>query len=101
MTVTEPYGVVAAITPWNFPARMAGWKLGPALAAGNAVFDSAPFFFPSPPSARPSSRYSAVRPGIVNVVLGDGQTTGTALTGHPGVAKVSFTLRRAQEARRS
>ena len=37
MTVTEPYGVVAAITPWNFPLSMAGWKLGPALAAGNAV----------------------------------------------------------------
>ncbi|MFN3527161.1 MAG: aldehyde dehydrogenase family protein, partial [Paracoccus sp. (in: a-proteobacteria)] len=37
MTVTEPYGVVGAITPWNFPISMAGWKLGPALAAGNAV----------------------------------------------------------------
>ena len=37
MIVTEPYGVVGAITPWNFPISMAAWKLGPALAAGNAV----------------------------------------------------------------
>ncbi len=37
MTLSEPYGVVGAITPWNFPVSMAGWKLGPALAAGNAV----------------------------------------------------------------
>ena len=37
MIMSEPYGVVGAITPWNFPLSMAGWKLGPALAAGNAV----------------------------------------------------------------
>ena len=37
MIMSEPYGVVGAITPWNFPISMAGWKLGPALAAGNAV----------------------------------------------------------------
>lgn len=37
MIMSEPYGVVGVITPWNFPISMAGWKLGPALAAGNAV----------------------------------------------------------------
>jgi aldehyde dehydrogenase (NAD+) len=37
MIMTEPDGVVGAITPWNFPVSMAGWKLGPALAGGNAV----------------------------------------------------------------
>jgi aldehyde dehydrogenase (NAD+) len=92
MIMTEPYGVVGAITPWNFPLSMAGWKLGPALAAGNAVVlkpsEMTPF----------STLYLAelavragVPAGLVNIVLGDGQTTGNALTGHPGIAKVSFT----------
>ena len=92
MIMTEPFGVVGAITPWNFPLSMAGWKLGPALAAGNAVVlkpsEMTPF----------STLYLAelavrggVPAGLVNVVLGDGQTTGNALTGHPDIAKVSFT----------
>jgi aldehyde dehydrogenase (NAD+) len=92
MTVTEPYGVVAAITPWNFPLSMAGWKLGPALAAGNAVVlkpsELTPF---SSLRAAELAVHAGIPAGIVNVVLGDGPTTGTALTGHPGVAKVSFT----------
>ncbi|MEK1927117.1 MAG: aldehyde dehydrogenase family protein [Rhizobium giardinii] len=92
MIMTEPFGVVGAITPWNFPLSMAGWKLGPALAAGNAVVlkpsEMTPF----------STLYLAelavragVPAGLVNIVLGDGQTTGNALTGHPDIAKVSFT----------
>jgi len=92
MIMTEPYGVVGAITPWNFPLSMAGWKLGPALAAGNAVVlkpsEMTPF----------STLYLAelavragVPAGLVNIVLGDGLTTGNALTGHPDIAKVSFT----------
>ena len=52
MVMTEPYGVVGAITPWNFPLSMAGWKLGPALAAGNAVVlkpsEMTPFSVPIP-----------------------------------------------------
>ncbi len=92
MIMTEPFGVVGAITPWNFPLSMAGWKLGPALAAGNAVVlkpsEMTPF----------STLYLAelavragVPAGLVNIVLGDGQTTGNAITGHPDIAKVSFT----------
>lgn len=92
MVATEPYGVVGAITPWNFPLNMAVWKLAPALAAGNAVVlkpsEMTPF----------STLYLAelavragIPAGLVNIVLGDGPTTGTALTGHPGIAKVSFT----------
>jgi len=92
MIVTEPYGVVGAITPWNFPLNMAGWKLGPALAAGNAVVmkpsEMTPF----------STLYLAelavragIPAGLFNVVLGDGPVTGTAITGHPDIAKVSFT----------
>ncbi|GHC73211.1 aldehyde dehydrogenase family protein [Limoniibacter endophyticus] len=92
MTLTEPYGVVGAITPWNFPISMAGWKLGPALAAGNAVVlkpsEMTPF----------STLYMAelaikagIPAGMINIVLGDGPTTGNAITGHPDISKVSFT----------
>jgi aldehyde dehydrogenase (NAD+) len=92
MTLTEPYGVVGAITAWNVPLSLAGWKLGPALAAGNAVVlkpsEMTPF----------STLYMAelaveagIPPGLINVVLGDGPTTGNAMTGHPDISKVSFT----------
>lgn len=92
MTVSEPYGVVGAITPWNFPISMAGWKLGPALAAGNAVVlkpsEMTPF---STLCMAELSVRAGIPAGLVNVVLGDGPTTGTALTGHPGIGKISFT----------
>ncbi|MUO78556.1 aldehyde dehydrogenase family protein [Agrobacterium vitis] len=92
MIMSEPYGVIGAITPWNFPVSMAGWKLGPALAAGNAVVlkpsEMTPF----------SSIYLAqlavqagIPAGLINIVLGDGAVTGNAITGHPDIAKVSFT----------
>ncbi|TIS14408.1 MAG: aldehyde dehydrogenase [Mesorhizobium sp.] len=92
MIMSEPYGVVAAITPWNFPISMAGWKLGPALAAGNAVVlkpsEMTPF---STVYLAQLAVRAGLPAGLVNVVLGDGPTTGTALTGHPEIAKVSFT----------
>ncbi|MGQ3485880.1 aldehyde dehydrogenase family protein [Roseovarius pacificus] len=88
----EPYGVIGAITPWNVPISMAGWKLGPALAAGNAVVLKPSEMTPY------STLYMAelavragIPDGILNIVLGDGQTTGVAITGHPGIDKVSFT----------
>ncbi len=92
MILSEPYGVVGAITPWNVPLSMAGWKLGPALAAGNAVV-----LKPSELTPFSTLRLAelAVRAGIpaglVNIVLGDGPTTGAGLIGHPDIAKVSFT----------
>ncbi|MBZ9668471.1 aldehyde dehydrogenase family protein [Mesorhizobium sp. ESP7-2] len=92
MIMSEPYGVVGAITPWNFPLSMAGWKLGPALAAGNAVVlkpsEMTPF---STVYIAQLAVRAGLPAGLVNVVLGDGPTTGTALTGHPDIAKVSFT----------
>jgi aldehyde dehydrogenase (NAD+) len=92
MTISEPYGVVGAITPWNFPLSMAGWKLGPALAAGNAVVikpsEMTPF---STVYMAQLAVRAGIPAGLINVVLGDGPTTGTALTGHPDIAKVSFT----------
>lgn len=92
MVVDEPYGVVGAITPWNFPISMAGWKLAPALAAGNAVVlkpsEMTPFsaLYMAELSVR-----AGIPAGLVNVVLGDGPVTGNAITGHPGIGKVSFT----------
>jgi aldehyde dehydrogenase (NAD+) len=92
MIMSEPYGVVGAITPWNFPISMAGWKLGPALAAGNAVVLKPSEMTPFSAVYMAQLAVKAGLPvGLVNVVLGDGPTTGTALTGHAEIAKVSFT----------
>lgn len=92
MILSEPYGVVGAIAPWNFPISMAGWKLGPALAAGNAVVikpsEMTPF---STLYMVELAERAGLPAGLVNVVLGDGPQTGNAITGHPDIAKVSFT----------
>jgi aldehyde dehydrogenase (NAD+) len=92
MIMTEPYGVVGAIAPWNVPIATAGWKLGPALAAGNAVVlkpsEMTPF---STVCLAELAVRAGVPAGLINIVLGDGPTTGAAITGHPDVSKVSFT----------
>jgi aldehyde dehydrogenase (NAD+) len=92
MTLSEPYGVVGAITAWNVPLSLAAWKLAPALAAGNAVVlkpsEMTPFstLFIAELALR-----AGIPAGLVNIVLGDGPTTGAAITGHPDIGKVSFT----------
>ncbi|WP_026621045.1 aldehyde dehydrogenase (NAD+) (plasmid) [Ensifer sp. WSM1721] len=92
MIMTEPYGVVGAITPWNFPLSMAAWKLGPALAAGNAVVLKPSEMTPFSTIYLAELAVRAGLPaGLINIVLGDGPVTGTAITGHPDIAKVSFT----------
>jgi len=89
---SEPYGVVGAITPWNFPISMAGQKLAPALAAGNAVVlkpsEMTPF---SALRMAELAVKAGIPEGLINIVQGNGATTGNALTGHPEVAKLSFT----------
>ncbi len=88
----QPYGVVGAITPWNFPISMAGWKLGPALAAGNAVVLKPSEMTPYSTLYMAELSVRAGMPaGLINVVLGDGPVTGAAITGHPGIDKLSFT----------
>ncbi|WP_367319114.1 aldehyde dehydrogenase [Streptomyces sp. HUAS ZL42] len=87
-----PLGVVAAITPFNFPLILAGSKLAPALAAGNTVVHK-------PADETPlSALYMAgllqkagVPDGVVNVVTGAGPVAGEALLRHPGVDKIAFT----------
>ncbi len=90
--IHEPIGVVAAIIPWNFPLKMAIWKLGPALAAGNTVV-----LKPSEDTPCTAMELAAILneiglpPGVVNIVPGFGNDAGEALVKHPLVDKVSFT----------
>ncbi len=92
LIVSEPYGVVGAITPWNFPLSMASWKVGPALAAGNAIVlkpsELTPF---STVRLAELAVEAGIPAGIFNVVQGNGVVTGDALSRHPGIAKLSFT----------
>lgn len=88
----EPFGVVAAITPWNFPIGMAIWKCAPALAAGNAVVLKPSEFTPfSALRLAELAVQAGVPAGILNVVQGSGSVTGKALVEHQGVARVTFT----------
>jgi aldehyde dehydrogenase (NAD+) len=91
-TVREPIGVVAAITPWNTPLGLLGWKLLPALAAGNTVVVKPSEVTPASTLAFAELVVEAgVPPGVVNVVTGYGDPTGAALVGHPDVDKIAFT----------
>lgn len=92
MTVHEPCGVVAAITPWNSPMTMEAQKVAPALAAGNAVILKPSEITPS--TALELGRIAleaGLPPGLLNVLPGTGMITGAALVDHPGVKMVSFT----------
>jgi len=91
-TTREAVGVVAAITPWNSPLVMVAMKLAPALAAGCTVV-----LKPAEETSLTALRLgellieAGLPPGVVNIVTGDGETVGTALTHHPDVDKVAFT----------
>ena len=92
-TITrEPVGVVGAVIPWNYPAQMAAWKLGPALATGNTVV------------IKPASNTSlsllriaelgaqaGIPDGVLNVVTGPGGVVGEAIGRHPDVDCLAFT----------
>ncbi len=92
VTIKQGIGVVAAITPWNFPSAMIGRKLGPALAAGCTMVLK-------PASATPYSALAlaalaeeaGVPAGVFNVVTGSARAIGGALTSSPKVRKITFT----------
>src|ERR1700744_4860203 len=86
----RPLGVVAAITPWNFPLLLAGWKLGPARRAGNTVVLKPSPFTPLSSLALGAVLNQALPAGVVNVVSG-GDELGGWMTQHPAVRKISFT----------
>lgn len=87
----DPIGVVASIAPWNYPLMMMAWKLAPAIGGGNTVV-----FKPSeqtPLTALKLARILAgiLPEGVVNVVLGRGETVGNALINHPRINMISIT----------
>ena len=92
MTTFEPYGVVAAITPWNSPLTMEAQKVAAALAAGNAVILKPSEVTPSCALELGRAALDAgLPPGILNVLSGTGIEAGQALVCHPDVRMVSFT----------
>lgn len=91
-TVRRPRGVCGFIFPWNFPFLLVGWGIAPALAAGNTVVIK-------PAEDTPLStlylmhlvQEVGIPEGVINVVTGLGESTGAALSSHPGLARMSFT----------
>src|SRR5262249_1737119 len=90
--VREPMGVVACITPWNFPVAIPSWKTMAALIAGNTVV-----LKPASDTPLSAVNYAQVfedaglPPGVLNLVMGSGAEVGMPLVRHPDVAAISFT----------
>ncbi|MDH7792331.1 gamma-aminobutyraldehyde dehydrogenase [Ochrobactrum sp. AN78] len=87
----DPVGIVGSIAPWNYPLMMMAWKLAPAIAGGNTVV-----FKPSEQTPLTALKMAKVMAeilpsGVVNVVLGRGETVGNALINHPSINMVSIT----------
>ena len=88
----EPVGVVAAITPWNFPLAIPAWKIGAALACGNTiVFKPAELAPASPWTLVDIVQRAGLPPGVLNLVQGHGALIGAAVAASPDVDAVSFT----------
>jgi acyl-CoA reductase-like NAD-dependent aldehyde dehydrogenase len=91
-SLKEPVGVAGQIVPWNYPLMLATWKLAPALAAGCTVV-----LKPDPATPLTALRVAELAAevgfpeGVINVVPGDGPTSGAHLVRHPDVDKVAFT----------
>jgi acyl-CoA reductase-like NAD-dependent aldehyde dehydrogenase len=88
--VRRPIGVVAAITPWNFPVLLGFWKIAPALLAGNTLVLKPSPFTPLTTLKVVEVLRDVVPPGVLNVVSG-GDGLGAWMTGHPVPRKISFT----------
>jgi len=92
MSVRKPLGVVAAITPWNFPLAIPTWKIMPALITGNTVV-----FKPASYTPRMAVRLvevfeeAGLPAGVLNLVMGTGEEVGEVMLQHPDVALISFT----------
>jgi gamma-glutamyl-gamma-aminobutyraldehyde dehydrogenase len=92
LIVREPMGVIGMLVPWNFPAQMAAWKIGPALAAGNSIV-----LKPARQTSLSALRLAELAaeaglpPGVFNVVPGHGTVVGQAIARHMDVDMVAFT----------
>jgi aldehyde dehydrogenase len=87
----EPLGVVGQIIPWNFPLLMAGWKLAPALAAGNCVILKPAEQTPASVLVLMEMIGDLLPPGVVNILNGYGEEIGQALASSDRIAKIAFT----------
>ncbi len=91
-TIKQPLGVVACVTPWNFPVAIPVWKVAPALVAGNTVV-----FKPATLTPATAVRLmeifeeAGVPAGVLNLVLGSGSDAGDEIINHPAVKAISFT----------
>src|SRR5919198_3790696 len=91
-TLRQPLGVVACVTPWNFPVAIPVWKIAPALVAGNTVV-----FKPATNTPGTAARIvelfaeAGVPAGVLNLVLGSGSDAGDEIVNHPAVRAISFT----------
>jgi aldehyde dehydrogenase (NAD+) len=92
MCVRQPVGLCALITPWNFPMAIPSWKMMPALICGNTIVIK-------PAEDTPLSTVNLIKaceeaglpPGVVNLVMGRGESAGAGMTSHPEIRLVSFT----------
>jgi acyl-CoA reductase-like NAD-dependent aldehyde dehydrogenase len=91
VTLREPVGVCALITPWNFPLVIATWKIAPALACGNTVIVKPASYTPLSVLRLAEILVEAGLPETMSVLPGPGSTVGNALVADPRVAKVGFT----------
>jgi aminomuconate-semialdehyde/2-hydroxymuconate-6-semialdehyde dehydrogenase len=91
-TLRQPLGVVGCISPWNLPLYLFTWKIAPAIAAGNCVVAK-------PSEITPMTAYmlgeiciaAGLPEGVLNIVHGEGATTGQAIVEHPDIKAISFT----------
>jgi acyl-CoA reductase-like NAD-dependent aldehyde dehydrogenase len=89
-TIKEPYGVVACLTPWNYPLLLLSWKVAPALAAGNTIVIKPSTETPMATLAL-AEAFSVLPPGVVNIVTGHGSEIGEALVTSRDVDLVALT----------
>jgi alpha-ketoglutaric semialdehyde dehydrogenase len=91
-TLKQPLGVVACVTPWNFPVAIPVWKIAPALVAGNTVVFKPATLVPAT-AVRIAEIFeeAGIPPGVLNLVLGSGSDAGDEIINHPAVKAVSFT----------
>ncbi|MBD0369867.1 MAG: aldehyde dehydrogenase family protein [Pyrinomonadaceae bacterium] len=91
-TIKQPLGVVACVTPWNFPVAIPVWKIAPALVAGNTVV-----FKPASLTPATATRIvelfeeAGIPRGVLNLIIGSGSEAGDEIINHPAVKAVSFT----------
>jgi alpha-ketoglutaric semialdehyde dehydrogenase len=91
-TIKQPVGVVACVTPWNFPIAIPVWKIAPALVAGNTVVFKPATLVPATAVALTEIFVEAGVPaGVLNLIIGSGSEAGDEIINHPAVRAVSFT----------